>query len=99
MGTLNNEVWEFCGLNKCWRLAKYYPGDRFQQHCDAVFKRSTDEMSFYTVNICMNDGFEGGATRFYFGGRARPDFTVAPSPGLCLLFQQPPGESYLHDGE
>merc|ERR1712226_1674773 len=48
------ETWEACGLNECWRLAKYYSGNQFQGHVDAVFARSDDEMSMLTVNIYMN---------------------------------------------
>merc|ERR1719389_1337633 len=56
-------------------------------------------MSMLTVNIYMNGGFEGGSTRFYFEGDKKASFAVTPSPGLCLLFRQPPGEAYYHDGE
>merc|ERR1712216_981581 len=60
--------WEAVGLNECWRVAKYYPGDRFMGHVDASFARSDDEQSMFTVNINLNGGFEGGRTRFYFNG-------------------------------
>lgn len=94
--------WEPIGLNECWRLAKYYPGDRFMGHCDANFTRRRDvEESMFTVNVYMNDGFEGGSTRFYLNkdNERRPDVSVVPRTGLCLLFRQPPGQSYYHDGE
>lgn len=122
---LDGNTWDACGLNECWRLAKYYPGDRFGKHCDASFARSghrdaLPEESMLTVNIYMNGGFEGGKTRFYFGDsggysatrtpqrgsrseKASVDekvpFAVEPAAGLCLLFRQPPGKCYLHDGE
>ena len=48
------EAWEATGLNECWRLAKYHPGDRFGRHFDACFERSRTERSMYTVNIYMN---------------------------------------------
>jgi len=92
-------VWNASGLNECWRLAKYHPGDVFKGHCDASFQRSAVEESMLTVNIYMNGGFEGGATRFYFGDRKEPDYQVAPAAGRCLLFRQPPGKAYYHDGE
>ena len=121
-------VWEACGLNECWRLAKYRAGDRFLCHCDEAFVRTTDngrtsdgradggatrEMSMLTVNIYMNGDFEGGRTRFFlrqdwweqFGANyrlkegAEADAAVVPAPGRCLLFQQPPGRGYYHDGE
>jgi len=101
---LDGEVWDACGLNECWRLAKYYPGDVFKGHCDASFARTNDEMSMLTVNIYMNGGFEGGRTRFYFEGQDTHSdkdsaFKVTPRTGLCLLFRQPPGQCYYHDGE
>jgi len=91
--------WDAVGLNECWRLAKYFPGDRFMQHCDASFSRNANEQSMFTVNIYMNEGFEGGKTRFYLAGEKEPDFSVVPKTGLCLLFRQNPGQAYMHDGE
>ena len=99
---LEGDEWAACGLNECWRLAKYVPGDRFGAHCDAWFQRTDDEMSMYTVNVYMNAVPEphGGATRFY---RERcseaPVLSVQPETGLGVVFRQPPGESLLHDGE
>lgn len=102
-------VWDSCGLNECWRLAKYYPGDKFMVHCDQAYERVIGaEMSMFTVNIYMNGGFKGGRTRFYMredpyfecrSDYGQPDSRVAPEVGLCLLFRQPPGQSYWHDGE
>mmetsp|Transcript_100571 Transcript_100571/g.313491 ORF Transcript_100571/g.313491 Transcript_100571/m.313491 type:complete len:293 (+) Transcript_100571:73-951(+) len=102
-------IWEACGLNECWRFAKYYPGDRFMCHCDFSFERVVGkEMSMLTANIYLNSGFGGGKTRFYlsddpyFEWRSdfgKPYFEIAPKAGLCLLFRQPPGRSYWHDGE
>jgi len=95
-------VWDAVGLNECWRLSKYYPGDRFMTHCDACFQRSRDERSMFTVNIYMNDVDGGGATRFYFSlddDDEKVDLTVKPRAGSCLIFRQPPGQSYVHDGE
>lgn len=102
-------TWEACGLNECWRLAKYYPGDRFMCHCDGAFEKvAGSEMSMLTANIYLNTGFGGGNTRFYlsedpyFEWRSdfgKPDFEVAPEAGLCLIFRQPPRRTYWHDGE
>lgn len=94
------KVWEACGLNECWRLSKYHPGDRFGRHCDANFQRTGAERSMLTVNIYMNDDFEGGSTRFFPDGRSSDaDLAIQPRPGLCLLFRQPPEKEYYHDGE
>merc|ERR1712222_128831 len=77
-------VWDAVGLNECWRLAKYYPGDVFKGHCDASFMRSSVEESMITVNVYMNGGFQGGATRFYFDAKATPrvpSYNVVPEAG------------------
>lgn len=100
--------WNAVGLNECWRLAKYVPGDRFGKHMDQSFVRDPDEVSMFTVNVYMNGGFEGGATRFYcreendrprLGRDADPDLVVRPEAGLAAIFRQPPGAALLHDGE
>lgn len=97
----NGATWDAVGLNECWRLAKYQLGDRFQGHCDASFSRNKQEQSMFTVNIYMNEGFEGGSTRFYLTdpSERKPDLAIVPKTGLCLLFRQPPGQQYYHDGE
>jgi len=102
-------TWEAAGLNECWRLAKYYPGDQFQCHCDGAFEKTVgSEMSMLTANIYLNSDFAGGKTRFYFSDDpylecrddfGKPDFEITPTAGLCLLFRQPPGQTYWHDGE
>lgn len=53
----------------------------------------------FTVNIYMNGGFDGGATRFYFEKHDEFDHSIIPEVGSCLLFRQPPGQNYRHDGE
>jgi hypothetical protein len=99
---LHGSQWEAVGLNECWRLSKYLPGDRFQGHCDANFVRNADEMSMFTLNAYMNDVGSptedlGGRTRFYRQNAMA--FQCVPRAGDCLLFRQPPGANYFHDGE
>jgi hypothetical protein len=104
---LKGQQYKLMGLNEMWRLAKYYPGDRFQGHCDANFD-DDKRLSMFTVNLYANDakefddakGFEGGSTRFYNKDNPREvDFHVVPKKGTAILFRQPPGRSYYHDGE
>jgi len=99
--TLSGQDWEACGVNDRWRLSKYNPQDLFGKHVDACFLRTYDEISMFTINIYLNDGFAGGSTRFYFAEEDSDtaDLSVKPQTGLCLLFRQPHGQSYLHDGE
>ena len=102
---LDGDEWRATGLNECWRLAKYHPGDRFGVHCDACFQRTPSEISMFTVNVYMNAVADGGATRFYAerekrdGKASEPVMVVTPEPGLGVIFRQPPGEHLLHDGE
>jgi len=96
----DDRKWDAYGLNTCFRLSKYHPGDRFQEHCDAAFtKERGQDMSMFTVNIYLNDVKDGGATRFYFRRARKADQEIPPEAGLCLLFRQPPGQHYFHDGE
>ena len=63
----DGKAWESVGLNPKWRLAKYFPGDKFGGHIDATFcDYSTGFKSMFTVNIYMNEGFIGGETSFDF---------------------------------
>jgi hypothetical protein len=96
------------GLNSCWRLAKYFPGDQFGAHVDAYYEdHKTGHKSMFTVNIYMNGGFEGGNTTIFIGDNSKPgkaasniaSYDVVPEPGLCMIFRQPPAKSYLHKGQ
>jgi len=94
--------WEPTGLNECWRLAKYHPGDVFGRHYDASFERSASCCSMFTVNAYMNGDFEGGRTRFFTSMNGSDEDAIAAvkgDAGMCLLFQQPPGDLLAHDGE
>ena len=94
-------------MNECWRLAKYVPGaSKFAPHCDTWYKKRADEMSFFTVNVYMNSGYSGGATRFYASGDQGPvDFacgggdTGLGTTGAACVFRQPVARRFLHDGQ
>ena len=40
--------WKAVGLNECWRLAKYHPGDHFGRHYDTHYQRYPGNRSMYT---------------------------------------------------
>lgn len=99
-GDAREYVWVPTGLNDHWRISKYHPGDQFQVHCDASFAKSDTEESKFTVNVYMNDGFDGGATRFYHGRGGDCAFAVTPETGMGCIFAQPTADrNYYHDGE
>jgi prolyl 4-hydroxylase len=128
----NGRVYEVQGLNTCWRVSKYLPGDQFKNHVDTYFREAdgdTEVKSLFTLNIYMNgeESFTGGNTVFHlFGAREEEErkhhacypedlddddpgihciqrcvtvTSVTPETGLGLIFRQPPGARYVHEGE
>lgn len=104
-------LWRPTGLNECLRFCRYNPGGFFRAHCDAIFRRSDEEMSLFTCMFYLDGGgsFAGGATRFLkldctltdenYLKLAKEDqvlTSLAPEAGMCLLFFQP---GLLHEGE
>ena len=96
--------WDICGLNERFRYCRYIKGQKFGTHCDAKFTRRSDEMSFYTVNIYLNEHgkeFTGGRTIFYDyneNGGYGEFYDIKAKPGLALIFNHTT-QSYLHGGE
>lgn len=66
------------GLNERFRFYRYDPGQRFGWHSDGSFRRE-GERSQLTLLIYLNQGFQGGETRF-------EDGAVVPEEGLALVF-------------
>lgn len=85
--------WQPYSLNERFRFYRYHPGQRFARHRDGSYERSANEMSFYTFMVYLNDGYEGGRTRFEF--RGEPPLEVHASPGDALLFHH----DVLHEGQ
>ena len=105
--TEGGQRYEVMGLNNCWRLAKYFPGDRFGAHVDAIYSYydealDTSVKSMFTVNIYMNGEFEGGETIFNLDKKgskvSSKRLSITPAAGLCLIFRQPPTKKLLHEG-
>ena len=85
------EVWkdkyEVVGLNERLSCLKYGPGDYFAPHQDGKYVRPDgSEESFITIQLYLNEGFEGGDTTFMSlckGGNVG----VVPKIGRVLVFQ------------
>jgi predicted 2-oxoglutarate/Fe(II)-dependent dioxygenase YbiX len=75
------------GLNDHFRFSKYHPGQQFGIHRDGINQDATGARSALTLNIFLNDDFEGGSTDF-FHTRNEDDlrFSVKPKPGRGALF-------------
>jgi len=89
-------VWQPIGLNERFRFYKYEAGQSFSRHFDGCFPRSADEMSLLTFIVYLSDGFEGGCTTFYVGGK---EISVNPVKGSALIFWHGPSPlSPEHEG-
>ena len=91
--TIDN--WTAIGLNERFRFYRYDPGQRFAPHGDGAYRRRNGDSSRLTFMIYLNDGFEGGDTRFYlnhnylelFDPNVVPDVSVVPETGMALCFR------------
>jgi len=101
-------VWRPKHLNEVLRFCRYTPGGFFRAHCDSGLQVSSEEESLYTVMVYLDNGFDGGATRFLepdtpLGDTIKsnaPDSqvisTVRAPVGSCIVFYMP---GLLHEGE
>ncbi|HAJ61859.1 MAG TPA: hypothetical protein DCP31_23650 [Cyanobacteria bacterium UBA8543] len=91
--TIDN--WTAIGLNERLRFYRYDPGQRFALHGDGSYMRRNGDHSRLTFMIYLNDGFEGGETRFYFHNdyfvildpNVVPNASVVPETGMALCFR------------
>jgi len=85
-------------VNERLRFLKYDPGEFFAPHYDGAYTRRTGgsagDTSMITLQVYLNEGFEGGSTRF-FEDRSDYFYDVVPKTGSVLLFDHP----MLHSGE
>ena len=77
-------IWEATGLNDLFRVVKYEPSDYFAKHLDGSFPLGSEIQSIFTINIFLNHGFIGGATRFY----SAEDVDIGPGSVLGRDSQQ-----------
>jgi predicted 2-oxoglutarate/Fe(II)-dependent dioxygenase YbiX len=76
------------GLNERFRFYRYDPGQFFAIHRDGHFRRENGERSELTFMVYLNEGYQGGETRFIESKR-----DVVPRTGMALLFTH----AMLHD--
>lgn len=82
------------GLHERLQFLRYHSGQHFDAHRDGGAERSNGEKSFLSVQIYLNQGFQGGTTRFLFSDEDHPFHDVVPETGAVLVFQH----SILHQG-
>jgi prolyl 4-hydroxylase len=75
------------GVNERFRFYRYDPGQTFRWHRDGYFERPNRERSRLTLMVYLNDGFDGGETRF-------EHVAINPVRGTALFFVH----YLLHEG-
>ncbi|CAF1417215.1 unnamed protein product [Didymodactylos carnosus] len=86
-----NNNYQILSLNECLRFLRYDVGQRFEAHVDSAYRRKnrSHERSFLTIQVCLNEGFQGGATTFIDPGGPNPkaDMSYIPKQGMVLAFE------------
>jgi len=83
-------------VNERMRFLKYdHPGAKFAKHCDANFPRKSNEESLITMQIYLNEGFEGGETTIFDEIFPDEKFPYVPKMGSVLFFRQ---RGWEHEG-
>ena len=76
------------GMNSFIRLSKYEPGQFFGIHKDGINfdQENKKNMSYATLNIFLNDDFEGGETIFYENDKKTLTMKCKPKSGRGSFF-------------
>ncbi|KAG4066119.1 hypothetical protein HA402_010321 [Bradysia odoriphaga] len=84
-------------INERLRFLRYDEGDQFQPHSDASYGRPDNSArTLITLQIYLNENFEGGETTFLprRGDRTTKSVPVVPKTGMILVFEH----NILHEG-
>ena len=73
-------------MNTHFRYSKYEPGMQFERHRDGINQDQNGNRSVCTLNIFLNDNFDGGETDFFEGKNGNLIKSVKPQPGRAALF-------------
>lgn len=85
---IDNIEWNLVGLNNAIRFCKYDTGDRFGDHRDGRFEITETLKSQLTMNIFLNDEFDGGEFCFVKSNlQGEENIIVKPVAGQCVLFR------------
>jgi Rps23 Pro-64 3,4-dihydroxylase Tpa1-like proline 4-hydroxylase len=74
-------------VNNHFRFSKYNPGGYFHMHTDGINTDAKGGRSYTTINIFLNDDFEGGETSFY-SDSGEHMITAKPHPGRGAIFDR-----------
>jgi len=111
-GSAGGIEWKACGLVDRFRVYKYEVNEHYPEHMDGCYKRTVvnsdgetyQQQSFLTLLMYLNDGFQGGETRFWTNKQhcrflrevedKIPTVIVEPKRGSALVNIH----SVLHEG-
>ena len=74
-------------VNDHFRFSKYLPGQFFDVHTDGVNQDSKGGKSAMTINIFLNDSFQGGETDFLDKHKTL-NLSAKPAPGRAAIFDR-----------
>lgn len=79
-------------LNERLRFLRYDPGDYFVSHFDGSYRHPSGhpkagDRSYLTLQLYLNEGFEGGTTRLFADSRETDYFDVVPKTGSVFIFE------------
>ncbi len=72
-------------VNNHIRLSKYDINGEFKMHRDAINQDTNGNRSIFTVNVFLNDNFEGGETDFFYEDKTLR-FSCKPKIGRGAIF-------------
>jgi hypothetical protein len=84
----DHNYWNYDEINPNWRLVKCIQNSAMSPHYDAVYVKSVDYKSLYTVMLYLSNN-DDGATHF-----SKQNLSVLPKAGRLLIFNQ----NLLHYG-
>ncbi|CAF1195895.1 unnamed protein product [Adineta steineri] len=81
--------YELVSLNERLRFLRYDPGQFFAAHMDGEYHRSngSGEQSFLTIQLYLNEGYQGGATTFIHNTDSNKNVRCVPRTGMVLVFE------------
>lgn len=83
--------WKLSRLTHHWRYVKYVKGGKFAPHWDGAKLLPNYKMTMLTVQVYLNDDFEGGSTRFYMDYQAeqKSSHDIAYGSGQVAITSDP----------
>jgi len=85
IGTMYNRK-RITGLNHHFRFSKYYPGGEFKIHKDGINSDRNGNRSVITLNIFLNEEFDGGETDFFYYNQKTLRLSAKPKTGRAAFF-------------